>query len=85
MQNCWGFPGGPVVKTWAFTDVDPGLIPRWETKIPQVMVWPKRKKKEEEENEDIKLFHPHKDFPHATTSLFTIILFFQEHYLDMII
>ena len=73
-----------MVKTWTFTAVDPGLIPGWETKIPQVVVWQKKKKEEEEEKEDIKLFHPHKDLPHAT-SLFTKILFFQEHYLNMII
>ena len=30
------FPGGPVViKTWAFTAVDPGSIPSQETKTPQ--------------------------------------------------
>ena len=32
----WGeFPGGTVVKTWAFTAVDPGSIPGRGNKIPQ--------------------------------------------------
>ena len=35
------FPGGSVVKTCAFTAVDPGLIPGWE--IPQAMQCGKKK------------------------------------------
>lgn len=41
------FPGGPVViKTWAFTAVDPGSIPSQENEDPtNHKVWPPKKKK----------------------------------------
>ena len=40
----WGeFPGGPVVRTWAFTAVDPGSFPGRGTKIPQA-AWGSQKK-----------------------------------------
>ena len=46
MTSYGEFPGGPVVKTWAFTAVDPGLILGWGTKIAQVTaVRPKKPKK----------------------------------------
>ena len=39
------FPGGPVVRTYAFTAVAPGSTPGQETKILQVMRRGKEKKK----------------------------------------
>ena len=33
----WEFPGGPVVRTHAFTAKGPSSIPGWRTKIPQAM------------------------------------------------
>ena len=39
----WEFPGGPVVKTLTFTDMDLGSIPGWRTKIPQAK-WPAKNK-----------------------------------------
>ena len=33
----WEFPGGSVVKTSAFTAMDPGLILGWGTEIPHGM------------------------------------------------
>ena len=41
IRNSGEFPGGSVVKTCAFTTVDPGLIPGWE--IPQAMQCGKEK------------------------------------------
>ena len=38
-------PGGPEVKTWAFTAVDPGSIPGRGTKIPQA-AWCGKERKE---------------------------------------
>ena len=43
------FPGGPVVRMWAFTAMGPGLIPGWGTKIPQAMHHSQKKKKEKKE------------------------------------
>ena len=45
------FSGGPVVKTWAFTAVDPGAIPGQGTKIPQA-VWCGQKRKKEKNNKN---------------------------------
>ena len=45
------FPGGPVVKTWAFTAVGPGSIPGRGTKIPHAVLHsPTPPKKERHED-----------------------------------
>ena len=37
------FPGGPVVRTCISTAMDLGLIPGWETKIPQTACYSQKK------------------------------------------
>ena len=37
MLSLWGFPGGPVVRTWSFFYCGHVWIPSWGTKIPQAM------------------------------------------------
>ena len=37
MLSLWGFPGGPVVRTWSFFYRGHVWIPSWGTKIPQAM------------------------------------------------